>query len=107
MYRDQEILIAVSVSLFGFFGFALYPICLELSVECAFPVAEGTTAGFLLISGYVLDSASSFYITNPHECSASTGRALVGISGVLDMEIVLNCFIQKLTYNGILDKDDM
>ena len=51
-YRDQEILVGLAISLFGFFGFAIYPLCLELSVECAYPVAEATTAGFLLMSGY-------------------------------------------------------
>ena len=51
-YRDQEILVGVAISVFGFFGFAIYPLCLELSVECVYPVAEATTAGFLLMSGY-------------------------------------------------------
>lgn len=36
---------------FGFFGFALFPIALELGVECTYPVAEGTSAGLLQISG--------------------------------------------------------
>jgi len=35
----------------GFFGLALNPLCLELAVECTFPVAEGTSAGILILSG--------------------------------------------------------
>ncbi|XP_064629895.1 solute carrier family 49 member A3-like [Lineus longissimus] len=54
MHRDQPALVALSLALFGFFGFALYPVCLELGVECTFPVAEGTSAGFLMISGQII-----------------------------------------------------
>ena len=66
-YRNQQILVGLSISLFGFFGFAIYPLCLELSVECAYPVAEATTAGFLLMAGYKFlgfTSISSFRSNN-------------------------------------------
>ena len=53
-YPDQELLVILSVSLFGLFGFSLYPICLELAVECTYPVAEATSSGFLIMSGLVL-----------------------------------------------------
>ena len=42
---------AVGAVGFGFFGFAMFPIALELGVECTYPVAEGTSAGTLQISG--------------------------------------------------------
>ncbi|CAH1782577.1 unnamed protein product [Owenia fusiformis] len=50
---NQAVLIAVATSLFGMFGFALYPICLELSVECSYPVGEAVSAGGLIISGQI------------------------------------------------------
>ncbi|XP_033633355.1 solute carrier family 49 member A3-like [Asterias rubens] len=43
--------VAVGAIGFGLFGFALFPIALELGVECTYPVAEGTSAGLLQISG--------------------------------------------------------
>ena len=52
-HKNMEVLLAVLISLVGLCGFALYPVCLELSVECTYPVAEATSAGFLIISGYV------------------------------------------------------
>ena len=36
---------------FGLFGIAFFPVVLELGVECTYPVAEGTSAGLLQISG--------------------------------------------------------
>ena len=50
-YRDQHVLVAVSVALFGCFGFAIYPICLELLVEVTYPIAEATSSGLAVISG--------------------------------------------------------
>ncbi|XP_041476852.1 solute carrier family 49 member A3-like isoform X1 [Lytechinus variegatus] len=37
----------------GFFGFAQFPVSLELGVEATYPVSEGTSAGFLIMSGQV------------------------------------------------------
>ncbi|XP_060565003.1 solute carrier family 49 member A3-like [Ruditapes philippinarum] len=51
--RDQEVLVALSTALFGGFGFAIYPICMELAVEVTYPVAEATSAGLMVISGQV------------------------------------------------------
>jgi len=45
--------LALLCAFIGFFGMAMYPICMELSVECSFPVGEGTAAGFLVLSGFV------------------------------------------------------
>jgi len=52
-YAQLEVLLASLCAVGGFFGLALYPVCLELSVECSFPVGEGTSAGFLVLSGFV------------------------------------------------------
>lgn len=53
LMQDQKIAIAAVCSLFGFFGFAIYPVAMELSVECSYPVGEATSAGLLFISGQV------------------------------------------------------
>lgn len=52
--RNQGIAVAVACSLFGFFGFSIYPVAMELSVECSYPVGEATSAGLIFISGYCL-----------------------------------------------------
>jgi FLVCR family MFS transporter 7 len=62
--RDQSILVATCITLFGLFGFAMYPICMEMSVEVTYPIAEATSSGLLIVSGYVhvyLKVAQDFY----------------------------------------------
>ncbi|XP_073517802.1 solute carrier family 49 member A3 isoform X2 [Phyllobates terribilis] len=46
-------LLVVISSLLGFFGFAIYPISMELAVECSYPVGEGSSTGLAFISGQV------------------------------------------------------
>ncbi|KAM4050490.1 solute carrier family 49 member A3 [Anomaloglossus baeobatrachus] len=46
-------LLVVICSLLGFFGFAIYPIAMELAVECSYPVGEGSSTGLAFISGQV------------------------------------------------------
>ena len=50
-YEDSKGLVTVAVCTLGFFGFAVYPLSLELSVESTFPVAEATSSGVLMLSG--------------------------------------------------------
>lgn len=50
----QPVLVVVSCGLFGFFAFALMPVCLEVGVECTYPVAEATSAGLQWMAGYVV-----------------------------------------------------
>ncbi|KAJ7356314.1 Major facilitator super domain-containing protein 7 [Desmophyllum pertusum] len=47
----QPVLVVVSCGLFGFFAFALMPVCLEVGVECTYPVAEATSAGLQWMAG--------------------------------------------------------
>ncbi|XP_032806747.1 solute carrier family 49 member A3 [Petromyzon marinus] len=49
--REQEYVIAVACCVFGMFGFSIYPVCMELGVECTYPVGEATSSGILFISG--------------------------------------------------------
>lgn len=51
--REQRAAVAFTCSLFGFFGFSVYPVAMELSVECSYPVGEATSAGLIFISGQV------------------------------------------------------
>ncbi|XP_078587556.1 solute carrier family 49 member A3-like [Branchiostoma floridae x Branchiostoma japonicum] len=52
-YRNLDAVMVVAAGIFGFFGFALYPISLELAVEVSYPVAEATSAGLLVVSGQI------------------------------------------------------
>ncbi|GFO44746.1 major facilitator superfamily domain-containing protein 7-like [Plakobranchus ocellatus] len=49
--RGQSIAIAISITFFGMFGFAIYPTSLELAVELTYPVAEATSTGLVFLSG--------------------------------------------------------
>ncbi|XP_067373805.1 solute carrier family 49 member A3 isoform X2 [Channa argus] len=51
---QQKAAVATICSLFGFFVFSIYPVAMELSVECSYPVGEATSAGLLFISGQLL-----------------------------------------------------
>jgi len=50
-YPDQEAAVLIASGIFGFFAFALMPVCLELGVECTYPVAEATSAGLQWMVG--------------------------------------------------------
>uniref|UniRef100_A0A672TMC6 Solute carrier family 49 member 3 n=1 Tax=Strigops habroptila TaxID=2489341 RepID=A0A672TMC6_STRHB len=45
--------LAITSSLFGFFGFAIYPIAMELAVECSYPVGEGTSTGLIFVASQI------------------------------------------------------
>ncbi|XP_075681646.1 solute carrier family 49 member A3 isoform X2 [Rhinoderma darwinii] len=49
--KNMAPLLVVICSLLGFFGFAIYPIAMELAVECSYPVGEGSSTGLAFISG--------------------------------------------------------
>ncbi|TDH07329.1 hypothetical protein EPR50_G00104960 [Perca flavescens] len=49
----QKAAVAAVCSLLGFFGFSIYPVAMELSVECSYPVGEATSAGLVFVSGQV------------------------------------------------------
>ncbi|XP_034398905.1 solute carrier family 49 member A3-like [Cyclopterus lumpus] len=53
LLQHQRTAVAVVCSLFGFFGFSIYPVAMELSVECSYPVGEATSAGLLFVSGQI------------------------------------------------------
>ncbi|XP_014441538.1 solute carrier family 49 member A3 isoform X2 [Tupaia chinensis] len=49
--RGQTLALAAICSLFGFFGFSVAPVAMELAVECSFPVGEGAAAGLIFVLG--------------------------------------------------------
>ncbi|XP_072215677.1 solute carrier family 49 member A3 [Excalfactoria chinensis] len=52
-FRDQAIALAIASSIFGFFGFAMYPVAMELAVECSYPVGEGTSTGLIFVASQI------------------------------------------------------
>ncbi|XP_035420123.1 solute carrier family 49 member A3 isoform X1 [Cygnus atratus] len=52
-FRGQAIALAIASSVFGFFGFAIYPIAMELAVECSYPVGEGTSTGLIFVASQI------------------------------------------------------
>ena len=47
-------LILLSFCLIGFFGLPLLPVCMEMSVECVYPIPEATSTGLLFIAGQIV-----------------------------------------------------
>ena len=45
--EDEHVLIAFSLGSFGFFAFALMPVCLEVGVELTYPADEAVSSGLL------------------------------------------------------------
>jgi len=50
-FENMHLWIAVTIFGFGFFGFAAYPIGLEMGVEATYPVAEATSSGLIIMTG--------------------------------------------------------
>lgn len=50
--RQQRAAVAAVCSLLGLFGNSGYPVAMELSVECSYPVGEATSTGLIIMSGY-------------------------------------------------------
>ena len=46
-------LLMLSFVLSGFFGLPLLPICMEMSIECVYPIPEATSTGLLFIAGQI------------------------------------------------------
>uniref|UniRef100_A0A915ENI8 Major facilitator superfamily (MFS) profile domain-containing protein n=1 Tax=Ditylenchus dipsaci TaxID=166011 RepID=A0A915ENI8_9BILA len=53
LHRDLAALIMADCFLFGVFGLATYPVGLELSAECTYPVSETTSTGLIVLSGQI------------------------------------------------------
>uniref|UniRef100_A0A1I7YXX5 MFS domain-containing protein n=1 Tax=Steinernema glaseri TaxID=37863 RepID=A0A1I7YXX5_9BILA len=53
LHPGLNFFILANCVLFGIFGLATYPVGLEMSAECAFPVSETTSTGLIVLSGQV------------------------------------------------------
>ena len=53
---DQSVMIAICCAFFGVFGFGMYPISLELSVENTYPVDEAAGTALTFLSGRIQGS---------------------------------------------------
>ncbi|XP_075247403.1 solute carrier family 49 member A3-like isoform X1 [Convolutriloba macropyga] len=51
---DNEVFILLGVGWFGFFGLVLFPLALELSVECTYPVSESASSGIVILAGQLI-----------------------------------------------------
>ncbi|KAJ3588470.1 hypothetical protein NHX12_012062 [Muraenolepis orangiensis] len=99
-----EVAVAVACSFFGLFGFSIYPVAMELCVECTFPVGEAASTGLIFISGQVqsvvlmvaLQALTRPLADSPFStCSAGDSAALSWRVSVLVMAGVfslLSCF---------------
>ena len=50
---NQEVVLALCCALFGVFGFGMYPLGLELSVENTYPVDEAAGTALIFLSGQI------------------------------------------------------
>ncbi|KAJ6657111.1 hypothetical protein lerEdw1_002857 [Lerista edwardsae] len=84
--RNQTYALATVSSLFGFFGFASYPVSMELAVECSYPVGEGMSSGLIFVTsqvqGVVLMVLLQSLTVEMKEAPFSTCRASEG--GILN-----------------------
>ena len=66
---QYEAVIALSCALFGIFGFGMYPMGLELSVENTYPVDETAGTALIFLSGQI------------------QGALLIMISGLMEQDL--------------------
>ena len=68
---NKEIVLALCCSLFGAFGFGMYPIGLELSVENTYPVDEAAGTALIFLSGQIqgYDGTICGYFTGTQKLS--------------------------------------
>ncbi|KAF7638247.1 hypothetical protein Mgra_00002220 [Meloidogyne graminicola] len=53
LHREVDIWIFFACFIFGVFGLAAYPVGLQLSAECTYPVSETTSTGLVVLSGQI------------------------------------------------------
>ncbi|KAK2890900.1 hypothetical protein QQF64_007019 [Cirrhinus molitorella] len=53
LLSDQKFIIGAVCAWFGLFGYSIYPIAMELGVECSYPVGEATSSGLIFVSGQI------------------------------------------------------
>lgn len=76
---NQEAAIGLCCALFGVFGFGMYPIGLELSVENTYPVDEAAGTALIFLSGQI------------------QGALLITIAGSMEKELPPEAFTDTVT----------
>lgn len=59
-FPNMGIVIAIVLAIFGFLGFGIYPVGLELGVEVTYPVSEATSTGIIIMIGLIFKHLSVF-----------------------------------------------
>jgi len=117
-------LLMLSFVVTGFFGLPLLPICMEMSIECVYPIPEATSTGLLFIAGqvfgiimiigypklakivdkdsYVYNSVQTCLSTNSNSSLTTTAASSVSALSVLDFKIPLFGQALLLTIIAIL-----
>ncbi|XP_041053621.1 solute carrier family 49 member A3 isoform X2 [Carcharodon carcharias] len=86
--RDQPYGLAVVCSLFGLLGFSIYPVGMELGVECSYPVGEATSAGLIFVSGQLQGALFILLLPALARPVTSDGSACqVGVGAALDWTV--------------------
>ncbi|KAH9518549.1 hypothetical protein Btru_017124 [Bulinus truncatus] len=99
--RGQEVAVAASITMFGFFGFAIYPTALEMAVEITYPVAEATSTGIIFLSGQIqgiIMMLVAQFIVQPLSSYASNLPKACPQNGGFDP---LDWTIPNLMFNGL------
>jgi len=79
---DQEVWIAIFCSMFGVFGFGMYPIGLELSVEATYPIDESIGTALIFMSGQI------------------QGGILVAVAGVMEDDLDTQAMDRQVCSEG-------
>jgi hypothetical protein len=59
-HSTVKYLLYTSLCLLGLFGIPLVPLCLELSVECVYPIPEATSSGIILTISQIVSVVMIF-----------------------------------------------
>ncbi|XP_069782225.1 solute carrier family 49 member A3 [Narcine bancroftii] len=76
--EGQAFLLAMVCSLFGLFGLSIYPVGMELCVECSYPVGEATSTGLVFISGQLQGALFILLLPGLAQPMKSNGSYQVG-----------------------------
>jgi FLVCR family MFS transporter 7 len=97
-----------SFSVLGFFGLPLLPVCMEMSIECVYPIPEATSTGLLFIGGQVVGIAmilaypktatqlppDSYVYNNVQTCT--TGNKTTTTSSLVVLDYTYEVYFQTL-----------
>ncbi|TSK45880.1 Major facilitator superfamily domain-containing protein 7 [Bagarius yarrelli] len=89
---EQKVIIGAVCALFGLFGFAIYPIAMELSVECSYPVGEATSAGLVFISGQIQSIVYTTLLTTLTTKLTDSSQSVCAAGDDANLNWMATCF---------------